>query len=165
MKFLVSILLLLTFWACNPFAPSIDENLGGKDFLADQKTIDGFFQNWGKAYNYRDTIIYRQLLHPEFVFSYRDYEKNTNLSWDRETDIRKTHGLFSTASYVDLVWNDYIFSTGDSLVWDATRLFYLQITFSESDIINISGRAKVRLKRASSNQDWQMVDWIDESDF
>lgn len=166
MKYLVTILILIAlFISCNPFAPSIDEDLGGNNFLADQSTVDGFFQNWSLAYNYRDTIIYQQLLHPDFIFSFRDYDANTDLSWDKETDIRKTHGLFTTSRYIDLVWNDYIFSVGDSTTWDATRLFYLQITFSESDIINITGRAKIRLTRENTTQDWQMLQWVDESNF
>src|SRR5690606_24091213 len=110
MKKLLYILVIL--YACNPFAPSLDDTLGGQNFLADQSTVDGFFQNWSLAYNYRDTIIYQQLLHEEFVFSFRDYESNTDLNWDKETDIRKTHGLFTTSKYIDLVWNDYLFSTG-----------------------------------------------------
>lgn len=166
MKFILYIFsITIIMVSCNPFAPSIDNDLGGNDFLADQTTVDGFFQNWSSAYNYRDTIIYRQLLHPDFVFSYRDYDKNVDLSWDKLTDVRKTNGLFTTANYIDLSWNDYIFSIGDSVTWDATRLFYLQITFSESDVINITGRAKIRLKRENSKQNWQMSQWVDESSF
>jgi hypothetical protein len=159
------IILIILIYSCNPFAPSIDDNLGGQNFLADQSTIDGFFQNFSLAYNYRDTIIYQQLLDEDFVFSYQDYDKNTELKWDRETDIRKTHGLFTSSRYVDLVWNDYIFSEGDSVTWDATRLFLLQVTFSESDILNITGRAKIRLKRENSTSDWRMLQWVDESNF
>ena len=159
------IILIVLIYSCNPFAPSIDDNLGGQNFLADQSTIDGFFQNFSLAYNYRDTIIYQQLLDENFVFSYQDYDKNTELNWDRETDIRKTHGLFTSSRYIDLVWNDYIFSEGDSVTWDATRLFLLQVTFSESDILNITGRAKIRLKRENSTSDWRMLLWVDESNF
>lgn len=159
------IILIVLIYSCNPFAPSIDDKLGGQNFLADQSTIDGFFQNFSLAYNYRDTIIYQQLLDENFVFSYQDYDKNTELNWDKETDIRKTHGLFTSSRYVDLVWNDYIFSEGDSVTWDATRLFLLQVTFSESDILNITGRAKIRLKRDNSKADWRMILWVDESNF
>lgn len=159
------IILIVLIYSCNPFAPSIDDNLGGQNFLADQSTIDGFFQNFSLAYNYRDTIIYQQLLDEDFVFSYQDYDENTELKWDRETDIRKTHGLFTSSRYIDLVWNDYIFSEGDSVTWDATRLFLLQVTFSESDILNITGRAKIRLKRENSTSDWRMLQWVDESNF
>ncbi len=159
------ILAILLIYSCNPFAPSLDDGLGGQNFLADQSTVDGFFQNFSLAYNYRDTIIYQQLLDQDFVFSYQDYDKNTELNWDRETDIRKTHGLFTSSRYVDLVWNDYLFSDGDSTTWDATRLFLLQVTFSESDILNITGRAKIRLKRENSKADWRMILWVDESNF
>ncbi len=156
---------LLFILSCNPFAPRIDDNLGGQTFLADQSTVEGFFQNWSFAYNYRDTIIYQQLLSEDFIFSFRDYDINTDLTWDKETDVRKTHGLFTTSKYIDLVWNDYIFSIGDSTVWDATRLFFLQVTFSESDILNITGRAKIRLTRENTQEDWRMLLWVDESNF
>lgn len=150
---------------CNPFAPTKDNDLAGDTFLADQSTVDGLFENWSIAYNYRDTLIYARLLSEDFTFYYRNFDLGTDHTWDRETDIRKTHGLFETSQYIDLVWNDYLLSDGDSLNWKATRQFYLQITFSESDIVTISGRANVEMNRAEAKDDWKIVEWIDESNY
>lgn len=159
------ILILYVFAACNPFAPGIDNDLGESSFLADQSTPDGLFENWSKSYYFRDTLIYARILHPDFRFSYRNFELNSNPTWDRETDIRKTYGLFASSQYVDLVWNEYLLSEGDSLNWNAIRQFSLQITFSDNDIVNLAGRANVQLKRDDPSEDWKLYFWQDESNY
>lgn len=159
------LLILLILSACNPFAPSLDNNLAGDTFLADQSTVEGLFDNWSLAYNYRDTLIYARILSDEFNFYYRNFDLGTDQTWDRETDIRKTHGLFETCEYIDLVWNDYLLSSGDSLEWNAIRQFYLQITFADNDVVTVSGRANVNMKRESTEENWVITDWVDESNF
>lgn len=159
------ILFALIFSACNPFAPSRNDNLAGETFLADQTTVEGLFENWSLAYNYRDTLIYARLLSDDFTFNYRNFDLGTDHTWDRETDIRKTHGLFETSQYIDLVWNEYLISNGDSLSWNASRQFYLQITFSDNDIVTVAGRANVELVRKDPSEDWKLLEWSDESNF
>lgn len=164
-KIYLTILFALIIGACNPFAPSRNDNLAGETFLADQSTVEGLFENWSLAYNYRDTIIYARLLSDEFTFYYRNFDLGTDHAWDRETDLRKTHGLFETSDYIDLVWNEYLISQGDSLNWKATRQFYLQITFSDNDIVTVTGRANVELVRKDPEDDWKLIEWSDESNF
>ncbi len=49
--------------------------------LSDQKTIDGIFQNFQYATSSKTTLVYGDLLDPEFVFIYRNYDKGTDESW------------------------------------------------------------------------------------
>ncbi|MDC1068004.1 hypothetical protein OAQ99_02460 [Candidatus Kapabacteria bacterium] len=156
---------ILILSACNPFAPSKDNNLVGDTFLADQTNPEGVFENWSLAYNYRDTLIYARVLSDDFTFYYRNFDLGIDQSWDRETDIRKTHGLFETSQYIDLVWNEYLLSEGDSLNWNASRQFYLQITFSDNDIVTLSGRANVKLVRKNELENWKILEWSDETNF
>jgi hypothetical protein len=164
MRLFVTILTLILV-SCNPFAPNRDDELGGNTFLSDQTTVDGLFENWALSYNFRDTLIYARVLSDDFVFSYRNFDLATDNNWDRETDIRKTHGLFSSSKYIDLVWNDYLFSNGDDTSHNATRQFSLQISFSDNDIVNINGRANVKLHRANLESEWKLLQWNDESNF
>lgn len=166
MKKLLYIFPLIILWACaNPFAPELVDEENRQNVLFDQTTVDGLFQNWSIAYNFRDTIVYSLLLDDEFMFTFRDFELGVDKSWSRETDMLTTHKLFQTSEYIELFWNDYLFTSGDSLLWDATRNFNLKITFSADDIVNITGRARVRLRRPTGDDNWKIYAWIDESNY
>ena len=164
-KILIILFVLITFSCSNPFAPKLVEEEKIESVLADQSEVDGLFFNWSLAYNFQDTVIYTRLLSDNFTFSFRDFELGVDKSWGRQADMLTTNKLFQTAEFIELNWNEYIFSNGDSLNWDATRNFSLKITFSIDDIVNITGRARVKLIRPSSTEDWLIQTWIDESNF
>lgn len=168
-KSLFIILILFLFYlfdSCtNPFAPGLESNDQGSTLLGDQTTIDGIFQNFRYSYIFKDTVVYGKLLHEDFTFIYRNYDKGVDLSWGREEDMRTTSRMFSGTQNLDLIWNEIAFSVGDSLLLDVARGFTLAITFSPSDIVNIYGRANFRLKRNSSDDIWKIIQWRDESNY
>jgi hypothetical protein len=152
--------------SCNPFAPAIENNpLNSSSLLSDQMTVEGVFQNFRYAYTFKDTAIYGRLLDQRFIFSYRDYDKMLDDSWGRDDEMRITMSLFQNASNLNLVWNEIVGYSGDSLRTIVTRSFNLTVTFSPSDILRVDGKATLDLQRESGLLSWKIVTWRDESNF
>jgi hypothetical protein len=150
----------------NPFAPKLNDNAGTNDsILGDQRTVDGVFQNFKQAYLFRDTTIYGQLLAPNFLFVYKDYDKGADVFWGRDDEMRTTYGLFQNAQRLDLVWNTTIAEAGDSLKLTLTRNFNLTVTFNASDIMRLDGYANISLERSQQSDIWRITQWRDESNF
>jgi hypothetical protein len=151
---------------CNPFAPDVDLSGGdGSSILADQKTVEGVFQNMRYAYTFKDTTIYGRLLDGDFTFTYRDYDKLIDVSWGRDDEMRITNQLFQNASNLNLTWNNIVGQSGDSLLTDVTRSFTLSITFNPSDMMRVDGKVSLKLARKSSLEAWRIVLWKDESNY
>lgn len=148
----------------NPFAPRLVQQTSGS-LLGDQRTLDGVFQNFRYAYIFKDTLTYGQLLAPNFVFIYRNYDRNVDVTWGRDEEMFSTNGLFRTAQTLDLVWNEIIFSSGDSLAMTIQRGFNLTITFNASDVIRLDGRVNLSLIREKPSDVWLIRRWRDESNF
>lgn len=169
MRPFIPFILLLALTGCdNPFAPGLDTSpSGSQTILGDQKQIDGVFQNFKQSYAFRDSTIYGQVLAPNFIFIYRDYEKGADVFWGRDDDIRTTHGLFQNVQRLDLVWNTMIASTveADSLKATVIRSFNLTVTFSANDIVRVDGYANWTLERGQKSEDWKITRWRDESNF
>lgn len=167
MLFAVSglILLILVSGCQNPFAPGVEpfrQGSGGP--ISDQKTIEGVFQNFRYAYTFKDTLIYNALLAEDFIFVYRDYEKGVDISWGREEELRTTSGLFENSERLDLIWNNIIVSSADSVQANIVRGFNLTITFNPTDILRLDGRVNLFLRKESDGR-WVINRWIDESNF
>lgn len=149
----------------NPFAPKLEENDTEISLLGKQNTVEGFFKNFKYAYQFKDTLVYGKLLADDFTFIFRDYSMGIDKSWGRAEEMLSTWGLFQGSNSADLTWNEAVQSIGDSLLLDISRSFSLTIEFNPSDIIRIYGRANLRLKRNSSEDDWKMLSWRDESNY
>ncbi|MCX7877813.1 MAG: hypothetical protein N2510_04130 [Ignavibacteria bacterium] len=158
---IISIITTFLFLSCfNPFSPSLDTSTPS-DILSDQKTVEGVFQNFRYAYTFKDTSIYGELLSENFVFTYFDYDLGVDVSWDRATDMKTTHGLFTNSQDLRLTWNNIIAEKGDSLNIDVTRSFNLSITFNSNDILNFYGYVDFTLKRSGTGEKWKIVRWRD----
>jgi hypothetical protein len=165
--FLILTLFAALFSACtNPFAPKFDANIdNGGPAISDQTTIEGVFQNFQYAYTFSDTLIYGNLLSPDFTFTYRDYENGYDVNWGRDEDMRTTNGLFENSQRLDLIWNNIITSTVDSLDANIVRSFNLNITFNPTDVVRIDGRVNLSLRQDPESKKWQITRWLDESNF
>ncbi len=150
----------------NPFAPKLDENFQDvKPPVSDQKDIAGVFQNFQYAYTFKDTTIYGALLSGDFTFSYRDYDKGFDVSWGRDEEMRTTYGLFETSQRLELIWNNIVLSTEDSLTANVIRSFNLTITFNATDVVRVDGRVNLSLQKDINTKRWKIYSWIDESNF
>ncbi len=156
---------ILMLSCTNPFAPKLSDKLPTITGLGDQHTVEGIFQNFKYAYQFKDTLTYGQLLAPDFTFTYRDYDKGIDNSWGRDQDMLTTAGLFQAAQRLEIVWNEVVTSIGDSVVKDISRGFNLTITFSPTDVLRLNGRVDLRLRRQSANDVWKIVRWRDESNY
>ncbi len=156
--------LLVVLDGCtNPFAPKLDNSLGSEgSLISDLQTIDGVFQNLQYSYTFKDTTIYSELLNTDFTFAYRDYDKEVDVAWGREDEMRITNSLFNNSERLDLVWNNIVAITGDST--NIVRSFNLTITFNPTDVIFVDGKVNLQLEKSENNK-WQIVTWIDESNF
>ncbi len=160
----IIILIFILFGACkNPFAPTLIIDDNSASLLGDQKTIEGFFQNFQYAYNFKDTITYSNLLDKNFIFSYRNYDIGADASLTRNEDLFTTYRLFLAAQSLDLVWNNILLKTGDSVQLNITRSFNLSITFSSTDIVRLYGKANLKLVRPDTSSVWKLIRWEDES--
>ncbi len=150
----------------NPFSPRFDENLGNNSStISDLKTVDGVFQNFQYAYTFKDTLIYGEFIAPDFVFTYRDYENEVDVSWGREEEMRATEGLFQNSQRLDLIWNNIVISNVDSLSANIVRSFNLTVTLNPTDILRVDGRVDVLLEKNKSTGKWRITRWIDKSNF
>ncbi len=159
----------LLFLSCeNPFAPRLaTTQVAPKGFLADQKSVDGVFQNFVYAYTFRDTSVYSQIIGPNFTFVYRDYDNSPpqDVAWGRDVEMRSTSAMFQLVNRLVLIWdNTYpIDSTSTHAV--VTRGFSLTVSFNPADIEDVAGKAYFVFDRASASDPWRISMWRDESNF
>ena len=158
---------LIFFSGCtNPFAPTLDTSISdNSSTISDLKTVDGVFQNFQYAYVFKDTAIYGELITEDFIFTYRDYDEAIDVSWGRDDEMKTTYGLFQTSERLDLIWNNEILNTQDSLNATIIRAFNLTITFNATDIVRVNGRVNLSLRKDPVLETWAIVRWIDESNF
>lgn len=161
------VFLLIGITAChNPFAPRLaDETEQGRQTGLTATTIDGFFETFKSAYQFKDTSVYGKLLDPSFTFTYYDYDRGTNEFWGREQDMRTTYGLFMNASQLELDWNFYREYRIDSVSATVSRAFRLRVVFSSVDIVQGEGNARFELIRQKKTDPWKLKSWTDESSF
>ncbi len=79
--------------------------------------------------------------------------------------MKTTYGLFQNTQRLDLIWNNIILSSEDSLTANIVRGFNLTITFNPTDVVRIDGRVNMNLSRNPETKKWQITNWRDESNF
>ncbi|MBI4534871.1 MAG: hypothetical protein HY708_01245 [Ignavibacteriae bacterium] len=154
---------ILTAGCLNPFAPGIDRSPAQSS--CDPSTVEGVFQCFQAAYTFRDTTVYGQLLDPNFIFVYRDYEIGIDVTWGRDEEMRATYGLFQNAQKLDLIWNNIVSTSTDSTRVNVVRGFNLTITFNPSSIERVDGYANLTFTRLTTADPWKILRWRDESNF
>ncbi|NCS88872.1 MAG: hypothetical protein GW789_09050 [Ignavibacteria bacterium] len=149
----------------NPFSPKLDNSDSNDEgTITDLKTIDGVFQNFKYAYTFKDTTIYGEIISTDFIFTYRDYDQGVDISWGRDEEMKTTNGLFQNSQRLDLIWNNIVLSSQDSLTANIVRGFNLTITFNPTDVVRLDGRVNLSLRK-NAEKKWQITKWLDESNF
>jgi len=166
MKWFLLTFSLLSLSCVNPFAPKLaTTQAAGSGFLADQKNVDGIFQNFVYSYTFKDTSVYSQLIGPSFTFVYRDYDNSQDVAWGRDVEMRSTSLMFQLVNRLTLIWDDTYPVDSTDVHAEITRGFNLTVTFNPADIEDVSGKAYFVLDRASSSKPWTITMWRDESNF
>lgn len=101
----------------------------------------------------------------DFTFTYRDYVQGFDVTWGRDEEMRTTFGLFQNTQQLELIWNNIVLITEDTLSANIIRSFNLNITFNPTDVIRVDGRVNLTLIKDSETQVWRIKQWIDESNF
>ena len=153
---------------CNPFAPTLDDELANPEsVLGNRRYINGFFEWFRNSYIQRDSAMYGKILAPDFVFTYINFENSTEESWDRNVEINTTHNLFRNVRSINLQWNQY--ADVDTLTYDTLarveRNFNLVITQDDNNVFRGVGSALLILRRDNPTDYWRMKSWYDKSDF
>jgi len=165
----IPVLFAFLFLSCqNPFAPKLaTTQIAPIGFFADQKSIDGVFQNFVYAYTLRDTNVYSRLIGSGFTFVYRDYGNSPpiDVAWGRDMEMRSTSLMFQLVNRLTLIWSDTYPVDSTDVHAVITRGFSLTVTFNPADIEDISGKAYFVLDRASSSDPWKISMWRDQSNF
>jgi hypothetical protein len=66
--------------------------------------------------------------------------------------MRTTDGLFKNVERLDLIWNNIVLSTEDSLTANIVRSFNLNITFNLTDVVRVDGRVNLSLRKNSDTE-------------
>ena len=79
--------------------------------------------------------------------------------------MRATQSLFQNVERLDLIWNNIVLITEDSLSANIIRSFNLTVTFNPTDVERADGRVNLSMKKDAITQVWRINRWIDESNF
>lgn len=167
MRHIAVILLIAGFAACvNPFSPGLADGDLLDDILGNPTTIEGFYTRFQNAYQLRDTTLYGPLIHPQFTFTYRDDDRNVDVSWGRAEDLNSTARLFGSARDIQLQWNNIIssFLNVDKTEAQVIRRFNLMVRLTDNQTYRTDGTTNFRLVRSDSTAAWQLIAWRDESE-
>ncbi|AXJ00160.1 hypothetical protein CYPRO_0883 [Cyclonatronum proteinivorum] len=161
----VTLVLLFAAGCWNPFAPGLEEG-DGDGLLGDPSTIEGFFTRFQNAYQLRDTTLYGPLIARDFVFTFRDYDNNVDISWGRNEEMSSTYRLFINSQDIRIRWNNILSQdiNEDRTRSQVIRRFDLTVALEASDLIRTDGAVNFVLERPDSTENWQLRSWRDESD-
>ena len=176
--YLISLILILFILipACeNPFAPGLKMNSTGQLLIVtDQHTPEDVLINFKYAYNFKDSLVYADLLDSSFLFISKNFltDPPTDLTWGRDVDIKTTMGLFRHFQTLNLIWEGTVFShfiNSEQSLKEIKKVFSLTIDGGK-EIPTIKGEALfVFKKKPISSKDttgiWRIVRWEDLSSF
>ncbi len=171
-KYCVKIVLFLTFftlYSChNPFAPSETDDLHGVgEIITDQLTPEDVLINFKYAYNFKDSLVYSDLIDNSFLFISKNYSTDpvTDITWGRDIDIKTTVGLFRHFQTINLLWGGTIYQyySNDSTVAEIKKTFQLTLNGGK-DIPALNGEALFYINKEESGI-WRITRWEDLSTF
>lgn len=174
-KKLCLIFTLLLFGCVNPFAPALTDNPGGKNLiLTEQKTPEQVLVNFQYAYNFKDSLVYADLLDSSFLFISKNFATDpvTDITWGRDVDIKTTVGLFKHFQTLNLVWEGTVYSrflNEEQTLKEIKKNFKLTIDGGIT-IAPIGGEALFIFKKRllhppDTTSIWRIVRWEDLSSF
>ena len=125
--------------------------------------------NFAFAYNFKDSLVYSDIIDTTFLFISKNFETNpvTDIIWGRDTDLKTTAGLFKGFNTLNLVWGGTIYErfpdNNDSSLVELKQVFQLTLDGGIS-IPTLNGEALFLLRKNSSNK-WKIIRWEDKPAF
>jgi hypothetical protein len=168
MKSLLFLLLFYLYSCVNPFAPKeTDDPRGTGEIITDQRTPEEVLTNFRYAYNFKDSLVYSDILDNSFLFISKNYTTDpvTDITWGRDVDIKTTVGLFHHFQTIDLMWGGTIYKyySEDSTVFEIKNTFQLTLNGGK-DIPTLNGEALFYIRKEESGI-WRIIRWEDLSTF
>jgi len=168
--------LLLIFYACeNPFAPGLKRSFDGNTLIVtDQKSAEDVLINFKYAYNFKDSLVYADLLDSSFLFISKNFatEPVTDLTWGRDVDIKTTVGMFRHFQTLNLTWEGTVYARylNDQRTLKEIKKVFSLVLDGGREIPTIRGEALfVFKKKILSKNDttgiWRIIRWEDLSSF
>lgn len=161
------IILALFLTSCNPFAPTFTNDISATSLiLTDQESPQDVMTNFAFAYNFKDSLVYSDLIDTTFLFISKNFATNpvTDLTWGRDTDLKATSGLFKNFNTINLVWGGTIYEHKlDSTLVEMKQVFQLTLD-GGVEIPTLNGEALFILKKNSSAK-WKITRWEDKYSF
>lgn len=164
---IILLFIIICILMCNPFAPELaDGDVNAGLIITGQKSPEEVLKNFSFAYNFKDSLVYIDLLDSSFVFISKDFNTDpvTDLKWGRDIDIRTTNRMFRYFQSLDLVWGRSInqsFLDEDSLLYELTTNF--QLTIDGGKVYStITGLALFHFIKKPSGI-WKITRWEDKS--
>lgn len=152
--------------ACvNPFSPKLADSTAQDQFITEQQSPEEVLQNFRYAYNFRDSLLYADLL--DSAFSFRFFNPDLGESgaldgWERENELRITSRMFRSFDSIELIWLNTIFQNKIS---ESEEIHYknFRLTLVGSAMnITLSGYAIFTFQRNADGK-WRIKRWQDES--
>ncbi len=175
--FIFALWLLLSFvFSCqNPFAPGLKTNFQSNSLIiTDQRTPEDVLINFKYAYNFKDSLVYADLLDSSFLFISKNFatEPVTDLTWGRDVDIKTTVGMFRHFQTLNLTWEGTVYArylNQERTLKEIKKVFSLVIDGGR-EIPTIRGEALFILKKKllAANDTtgiWRIIRWEDLSSF
>lgn len=174
--YMVTLFLLLLVSACeNPFAPGLKNALNNQSLIVtDQHTPEDVLINFKYAYNFKDSLVYADLLDSSFLFISKNFltDPPTDLTWGRDVDIKTTMGLFRHFQTLNLIWEGTVYSryiNEEQTLKEIKKVFSLTIDGGR-EIPTIKGEALFVFKKKNISPNdttgiWKIVRWEDLSSF
>lgn len=165
----ISAFALIVLAGCNPFAPSLsDDESDVSLILTEQRTPQEVMTNFAFAYNFKDSLVYSDLIDTTFLFISKNFATNpvTDITWGRDTDLKTTAGLFKHFQTLNLVWSGTVFEDyldNDSTEVELKQIFQLTLN-GGAEIPTLNGEALFILKKNSSDV-WKITRWEDKATF
>jgi len=164
------ILFSLLLLACNPFAPTYTDDISTTSIiLTDQRSPQEVMTNFAFAYNFKDSLVYSDLIDTTFLFISKDFSTNpvTDLTWGRDTDLKTTAALFKGFNTLNLVWGGTIYERfldiGDSSLVEMKQVFQLTLD-GGIEFPTLNGEALFILRKNTSDI-WKITRWEDKPTF
>lgn len=171
----VVLLVLLTSGCINPFAPSLtDEGIDKNLILTEQHSPEEVLINFSYAYNFKDSLVYSDLLDSSFLFISKNFATDpvTDLTWGRDIDIKTTVGMFRHFETLNLIWEGTVYSrfiNQEKTLKEIKKIFNLTIN-GGTDIPTLRGEALFLFKKKILNESdttgiWTIIRWEDLATF
>lgn len=172
---LPAVLVLAVAGCENIFAPRLSDGNGTSGLLiTEQRSAEDVLVNFSYAYNFKDSLVYADLLDSTFNFYYTNFETDpvTQDHWGRDVDIKTTMGLFRYFETINLIWDSPVENrfTDDEKTEKRIWLEF-KLTFDGGiNIPTLSGEAIFTFRKRFPNPPdttgvWKITSWIDRSKF